>query len=92
MVDEIETTHGFRRGWGRLSCSCSCSGSLTEDALLVTLAVSIAPGTDAAALVAGMTLEVVAAGVGMLRDTPTDLQTSDAKARVTRERGRRCQL
>lgn len=33
-----------------------------------------------------MTLEVVAAAVGILRETPTDLQTSDAKARVTEER------
>ena len=34
-----------------------------------------------------MTLEVVAAAVGILRETPTDLQTSDAKARVTEEKG-----
>ncbi len=60
------------------------SCSLTEEALLVTLAVSIALGTDAA-VEAGITLEVVVPGVGMLRETPTALQTCSAKARVTGE-------
>ena len=61
--------------------------SLTEEALLVTLAaaVSIPLGTDAA-VVAGMTLEVVAERAGMLRLTPTAPQTSAAKARVTEEK------
>lgn len=53
-----------------------------EGALLVTLAVSIPLGTDAA-VVAGTMLEVVAPGAGMLSLTPTELQTSVAKARVT---------
>lgn len=65
----------------RISTSCS----LTEEALLVTLAVSIALATDAA-LVAGMMLEVDTPGVGMLRETPTAPQTCSAKARVTRKR------
>ena len=62
--------------------------SLTEEALLVTAAVSIALGTDAA-VVAGMVLEAVTLGVGMLRVTPTASQICCAKARVTKERGDR---
>lgn len=63
--------------------------SLTEEeALLVTAAVSIALGTDAA-VVAGMMLEVVTLGVGMLRVTPTASQICCAKARVTKKRGDR---
>lgn len=79
-IDETETATAlaFRKGWRRISTSCS----LTEEALLVTLAVSIALATDAA-LVAGMMLEVDTPGVGMLRETPTAPQTCSAKARVT---------
>ena len=48
---------------------------LTEEALLEAPAVSIAPATDAAAVVAGTMLEVVAPGVGMFNETPTAPQT-----------------
>ena len=48
---------------------------LTEEALLEAPAVSIAPATDAAAVVAGTMLEVVAPGVGMFSETPTAPQT-----------------
>lgn len=67
--------------WGKI-VTVHVFWSLTEEALL---AVSIALGTDEALVAGGMMLEVVAAAaaVGMLRETPTDLQTSDAKARVT---------
>ena len=48
---------------------------LTEEALLEAPAVSIAPAADAAAVVAGTMLEVVAPGVGMFNETPTAPQT-----------------
>ena len=48
------------------------------------LSVTLVVGTVAADVV-GATLELVALGVGMLRETPTAPQTWAAKARVTRE-------
>ena len=48
---------------------------LTEEALLEAPAVSIAPAAEAAAVVAGTMLEVVAPGVGMFNETPTAPQT-----------------
>lgn len=72
-VDETGTAPAFERRF--------CS--LTEEAVLVTLADSIALVTEAA-VVAGIVLEVDALGVGILRETPTAPQTWAAKARVTR--------
>lgn len=71
-VDETGTAPAFERRF--------CS--LTEEAVLVTLADSIALVTEAA-VVAGIVLEVDALGVGILRETPTAPQTWAAKARVT---------
>ena len=75
-------------GWKGNSISCASSSiwavaggnknhvmRLTEEALLKAPAVSIAPATDAAAVVAGTMLEVVAPGVGMFNETPTAPQT-----------------
>ena len=85
-IDGTETAAAcFRKGCRRRSSS-RCP--LTEIPLLVTLAVlSTALGTDDAAVVAGTPLEAVSLVVGMLRETPTDLQTCSAKARVTMKKG-----
>ena len=82
MVDERETVSCFKNGWTRRS-SALCP--LTEEVLLVTLAVSTV-FCSGAGVVAGTALEVVAPGVGILRETPTALQTCSAKARVTKEK------
>ena len=89
-VDGTETAvvSCFRKGWRRRSNS-RCP--LTESPLLVTLAVSsTALGAEDAAVVAGTPLEAVSLAVGMLRDTPTELQTCSAKARVTMEKRGKC--
>ena len=65
---EVESTRQFPKGENHVI-------QLTEEALLEAPAVSIAPATDAAAVVAGTMLEVVAPGVGMFNETPTAPQT-----------------
>lgn len=86
MLIETIARKGVVEGRETASECSSSRCSLTEGALLVTLAVSIPLGTDAA-VVAGTVLEVVAPGAGMLSLTPTELQTSVAKARVTGKSG-----
>ena len=84
-VDGTGTSTQFSERMGK-GCRGSCCSLTEEEVLLVTPAVSIPLGADAA-VVAGTTLEVVAPTAGMLRLTPTAPQTSAAKARVTEERG-----